>query len=168
MPLVSSESYWKYDPSVPANAAFAGCFGFLTLIVIILTVRTRTSIFTAFVLGGLSKSAARCSGLGLTLWAAEAAGYAIRIGGHYLPATIPIIVFQAILILVAPSLLAATIYILMGRFILVLRIPDYSPIAPSHFAKLFVTADVVSFFIQIVGVGISITARDGKTCYPLF
>lgn len=61
---------------------------------------------------------------------------------------------QAILILVAPALYAASIYMILGRLIHTLRANHLSLIPVKYVTKLFVTGDVVSFSLQAAGGGI--------------
>lgn len=61
-------------------------------------------------------------------------------------------VIQEVLLLVAPSLFAASIYMILGRVIRLLNGASNSPIRPSWLTKIFVTGDVVSFFMQSGGM----------------
>jgi hypothetical protein len=61
---------------------------------------------------------------------------------------------QAILILVAPALYAASIYMILGRLIRALRSEALSIIPVKWMTKIFVVGDVVSFFMQAGGGGI--------------
>lgn len=61
---------------------------------------------------------------------------------------------QSILILVAPALFAATIYMTLGRLIRAINGEALSLIRVKWLTKIFVIGDVLSFFIQGVGGGI--------------
>lgn len=61
---------------------------------------------------------------------------------------------QAILILVAPALYAASIYMILGRLIRTLRASSLSLLPVARMTKIFVTGDVVSFTLQAGGGGI--------------
>lgn len=63
-------------------------------------------------------------------------------------------VMQAILILVAPALYAASIYMILGRLIAATRSESISVIPLRWMTKIFVTGDVISFFMQAGGGGI--------------
>ena len=61
---------------------------------------------------------------------------------------------QAILILVAPALFAASIYMILGRLIRSIRAEHHCLIPVNRMTKLFVAGDVVSFTLQAAGGGI--------------
>lgn len=63
-------------------------------------------------------------------------------------------VIQAILILVAPALYAASIYMILGRLIRTLRAERLSIIPVPWVTKTFVAGDIVSFTMQAGGGGI--------------
>ncbi|KAL2875435.1 hypothetical protein SGCOL_009345 [Colletotrichum sp. CLE4] len=63
-------------------------------------------------------------------------------------------VMQAILILVAPALYAASIYMILGRLIRTLRADHLSLLPVPWVTKIFVTGDIVSFTMQAGGGGI--------------
>lgn len=65
--------------------------------------------------------------------------------------TIPPLAIQAVLVLVAPSLLAASIYMELGRIMIVTGGEHLSPIRRSWLTKIFVVGDVISFLIQAGG-----------------
>lgn len=61
---------------------------------------------------------------------------------------------QAILILVAPALYAASIYMILSRIIRAIQAESLSPIPVRWLTKIFVTGDVVAFTLQAGGGGI--------------
>jgi hypothetical protein len=61
---------------------------------------------------------------------------------------------QSILLLVAPALFAASIYMVLGRIILLTEGEHHSMIRAKWLTKIFVTGDVVSFLMQGAGGGI--------------
>ncbi|KAJ4364449.1 hypothetical protein N0V83_009043 [Neocucurbitaria cava] len=61
---------------------------------------------------------------------------------------------QSLLILVAPALFAASIYIILGRIILLVDGERYSLIRQKWLTKTFVAGDVLSFMMQGTGGGI--------------
>ncbi len=63
-------------------------------------------------------------------------------------------IVQSILILVAPALFAATIYMTLGRLMRSTHATSYSIIRVTWMTKIFVVGDVLSFFIQGGGGGI--------------
>ena len=81
-------------------------------------------------------------------------GYCGRIWSHYDDRAIGGFVIQAILILVAPALYAASIYMILGRLIVSLHAEHLSLIPVRFLTKTFVAGDVASFTLQAGGGGI--------------
>lgn len=73
-------------------------------------------------------------------------------------------ILQTLLILVAPALFAASIYMVLGRLIRLVRAESYSSIRPSWLTKIFVGGDILSFIVQLAGSGLlSSNFSLGKT-----
>lgn len=87
----------------------------------------------------------------------EAFGYYGRAWSHESPKLFDAFVLQSLLILVAPPLLAATIYMTLSRIIRALDAEAYSLIRTKWLTTIFVLADVVCFLTQLGGAGIKIT-----------
>ncbi|KAM0123729.1 hypothetical protein ACHAQE_002703 [Botrytis cinerea] len=68
--------------------------------------------------------------------------------------SIPIYSITTILILLAPALFAASIYMVLGRLIVALDAEDLSPIRKKWMTKIFVIGDVIAFLSQAAGGGI--------------
>ena len=81
-------------------------------------------------------------------------GYCGRAWSHSDPTKIGGYVMQSTLILIAPALFAASIYMILGRLIRVLGAESLSIIPVSWMTKIFVLGDVVSFFMQAGGGGL--------------
>lgn len=81
-------------------------------------------------------------------------GYGGRIWSHFDGEAIGGFVIQAILILVAPALYAASIYMILGRLIRALGADSLSIIPLKWMTKMFVVGDVISFLLQAGGGGI--------------
>lgn len=60
-------------------------------------------------------------------------------------------VVQTLLLLVAPALFAASIYMILGRIIVSTDAESHSLVKKRWLTKIFVTSDVLSFFIQLAG-----------------
>lgn len=76
-------------------------------------------------------------------------------------------IIQAILLLVAPSLFAATIYMQLGRIIMLLHGESRALIRKQWLTKIFVTGDVLSFVLQGGGMGFATDeapAGRGDSC----
>lgn len=60
-------------------------------------------------------------------------------------------IVQTLFLLLAPALLAASIYMLLGRIILVLQAESHALLKKKWLTKIFVTGDVLSFLLQGAG-----------------
>ncbi|GJC86085.1 protein RTM1 [Colletotrichum liriopes] len=129
---------YRYTPSLPAAIAATTIFAILTCLHTWRLVRARSWYFIAFTVGGLF----------------ETIGYAGRIISHGNKDSVPAYSVQAILILVAPALFAASIYMILSRIITSLRAQHLSIIPVKWLTKAFVCGDVVSFSLQAAGGGI--------------
>ncbi|KAI3536414.1 RTA1 [Colletotrichum filicis] len=129
---------YRYTPSLPAAIVSAAVFAVLTILHVWRLYRARAFYFTAFALGGIFQTI----------------GYCGRIWSHFDTMAIGGFVMQAILILVAPALYAASIYMILGRLIRTLRADNLSLLPVPWVTKIFVTGDVVSFTMQAGGGGI--------------
>ncbi|KAH7009026.1 RTA1 like protein-domain-containing protein [Ilyonectria destructans] len=73
-------------------------------------------------------------------------------------------VFEAVgyslLLLLGPTLLAASIYMVLGRLIRLLDADNYSLIKPQWLTKVFVLGDVISFLAQSGGGGMLANAKS--------
>jgi hypothetical protein len=65
--------------------------------------------------------------------------------------TIPVYSIHTILVLVAPSVFAASIYMCLGRIILITDGEQHSVIRGKWLTKIFVVGDVLSFIMQGAG-----------------
>ncbi len=85
----------------------------------------------------------------------EFMGYAARCksGSESPDWTLGPYIIQAILLLAAPSLFAATIYMQLGRVIMLLHGESRALIRKQWLTKIFVTGDVLSFVLQGGGTG---------------
>ncbi|CAM1505216.1 Fc.00g108530.m01.CDS01 [Cosmosporella sp. VM-42] len=137
-----SESFdfklYRYTPSLPAAIVAATIFALLVLAHTWRLHRARAYYFIVFTIGGLL----------------ETVGYCGRIWGHFDQVSVGGFVMQAIPILVAPALYAASIYMILGRLIQALGAEHLSLIPIKWMTKIFVTGDVVSFLVQSGGGGI--------------
>ncbi|KAG4254670.1 hypothetical protein BFJ72_g15155 [Fusarium proliferatum] len=129
---------YRYTPSLPGAIVATVIFGILSCLHIWRLSRARAWYFIPFTVGG----------------AFETIGYAARNLSHNNKESVPAYSVQAILILVAPALFAASIYMILGRIIISLRAQHLSLIPVRWLTKLFVCGDVVSFSLQAAGGGI--------------
>lgn len=131
-PLANYELY-RYSPSLVLAALFAALF---IILAVTHTIRTflrppRPRYWIPFLIGGFF----------------QVGGYAARaVSSHDRDATGPFVA-QSLLILLAPALYAASMYMLLGR-----AAGDSVPFLPRKWlTKIFVGGDVVSFLMQSTG-----------------
>ncbi|KAH8911192.1 RTA1-domain-containing protein [Coniochaeta sp. PMI_546] len=129
---------YRYDPSLPAAIVSLVIFFILTVLHAVRMYRGRAFYFTAFTIGGLF----------------EVVGYCGRAWSHFDKFALGGFIMQAILILVAPALFAASIYMILGRLIRALRAEHLSLIPVRWVTRTFVTGDIISFTLQAGGGGI--------------
>ncbi|KAK8118757.1 RTA1 domain-containing protein [Apiospora kogelbergensis] len=129
---------YRYTPSLPAAVVFAVFFAVLAALHTWRLLRHRAYYFTTFTVGGYF----------------QLIGYCGRIWSHFDPLSIGGFVMQAILILVAPALYAASIYMILGRLIRTLQADSFSLLPIAWATKIFVLSDIVSFTLQAGGGGI--------------
>jgi hypothetical protein len=89
----------------------------------------------------------------------EVVGYIGRAMSNSNPLALGPFITQALTILLAPPLFAASIYMVLGRTIVLLRAEHHSIIPVKWLTKVFVGGDVLSFLTQSAGGGI----QTGKT-----
>ncbi|EUC46921.1 hypothetical protein COCMIDRAFT_4065 [Bipolaris oryzae ATCC 44560] len=131
---------YRYDPSMAAAVIFIVLFLLISVLHLYQTVRTRTWILTPFVIGGFFQFAGYVA---RAVSAAESPNWTV---GAYSASTI--------LLLVAPALYAASIYMMLGRIILITDGEQHSIIPKRWLTKIFVVGDVISFLMQGAGGGI--------------
>ncbi|PYH87710.1 RTA1 like protein [Aspergillus ellipticus CBS 707.79] len=128
---------YNYRPSIPAAAIFAVIFAITTGVHIVQLARKRCWFMVVFAIGGLL----------------ECIGYIARAysSTQYPNYTIGPMLIAYIFILVAPALLAASIYMELGRIMIMTNGSQYSLIRRTWLTKIFVVGDILSFFIQFIG-----------------
>ncbi|KAK4495083.1 hypothetical protein PRZ48_013410 [Zasmidium cellare] len=145
---------YKYTPSIAGAALTAAVFGILTLLHGYQVFRTRTWYFLAFWAGGIF----------------DTVGYALRaISASQKPDYQEgIYAISQVGILVAPSLLAASMYMELGRIIRLTDGQCYAIMRVTWLTKVFVLGDVMAFLVQVMGAGMlssnsSSSSKTGKT-----
>ncbi|KAK2593404.1 hypothetical protein QQS21_008892 [Conoideocrella luteorostrata] len=129
---------WDYVPSTVAAVIFIILFIAATLFITWRMVRTRTYFSIPFVIGGVF----------------QFLGYIGRALAHDQTDQLGPYVMQSILILVAPALFAASIYMTLGRLMRSIHGERHSLIPIGWLTKAFVLCDVFSFMIQASGGGL--------------
>ncbi|KAK4553329.1 hypothetical protein LTR86_009629 [Recurvomyces mirabilis] len=129
---------YRYHPSLAAAVVFLVAFTIVTGWHAVILFRRRTWYYTPFLIGSIFEIVGYCGRIASTkdLWAL----------GPY--------IIQSILLLVAPALFAASIYIVLGRIIRFTGGERYSLVPVKWLTKVFVAGDVISFLGQMAGGGI--------------
>ena len=136
----SDFKYYHYNPSLPAASIFAILFLLTSLVHIYQLIRSRTWYFTPLVVGGVME----CIGyIGRILSSRQSPNWTL---GPY--------IIQSVLILLAPILFAASVYMYLGRLMIATNTTSLSPIRTKWLTKIFVIGDVCCFLIQAIGGGL--------------
>ncbi|KAL2828575.1 RTA1 domain protein [Aspergillus pseudoustus] len=133
-------AFYRYDPSMGAAVLFIFLFISTTGYHIIQMFRSRTWFFVPFVIGGIFEIIGY---VGRAISSKQSPDWTL---GPYL--------VQTMFLLLAPALLAASIYMFLGRIILVLQAESHALMKKKWLTKIFVTGDVLSFLLQGAGGGI--------------
>ncbi|KAI1473360.1 hypothetical protein K445DRAFT_342956 [Daldinia sp. EC12] len=138
--------FYQYKPSMAAAIIFIVLFAISTILHLKVLFQKRTWYFIPFVIGCLF----------------EAVGYIGRAmsSPEYPNFTKNPYIIQSILLLLGPTLFAASIYMILGRLVVLLEAESYSLIKPRWLTKFFVLGDVLSFFAQGGGGGLLTQAKS--------
>ncbi|CAM1505775.1 Fc.00g114120.m01.CDS01 [Cosmosporella sp. VM-42] len=134
-------SKYRYEPSKPAATIFTVLFAITTLLHGFQMWKSKTWYLTALICGGLC----------------ETIGYVGRIlNASQDPGcwTLGPYVMQNLLILIAPALMAASIYMILGRIIMLTEGEHHALIKRRWLTKIFVAGDVTSLLMQGSGGGL--------------
>jgi hypothetical protein len=145
---------YRYIPSQVAAIIFVVIFGLTTFAHIFQLIQKRTWYFIPLVIGGLC-TVTSYSGIrshALTFRTVEVIGFIGRFLSHNDVWALGPFIMQSLLILVAPALFAASIYIILGRIILLVDGERYSLVRLKWLTKIFVAGDVLSFLLQGSGM----------------
>lgn len=130
-------SLFNYKPSLAAAAIFVALFAITTGYHGFQAFKRRTYFFIPLIIGGIF----------------EVVGYVGRALATKNETSLGIFILQSVTLLVAPALFAASIYMILGRIILLTQSEQYSLIKARWLTKIFVFGDVFSFLIQSGGGG---------------
>ena len=94
----------------------------------------------------------------------EISGYLVRAYEHSETPnwTISPYAAQSLLLLLAPNLFAASVYMTFGRLVRLTKGESLTIIKPQYMTKIFVSGDVISFLIQCGGKCCPIASRLHK------
>ncbi|KAH6672084.1 RTA1 like protein [Halenospora varia] len=132
--------FYRYDPSLVAAIIFVVAFFTTTFFHLYQILRTRTWYFTPLVLGGFFEWIGY---IGRALSSQESPNWTL---GPY--------IMQTLLLLIAPALFAASIYMELSRIIELVDGESRVMIKKRWLTKFFVCGDVLSFTLQAAGGGI--------------
>ncbi|CAI7598666.1 unnamed protein product [Penicillium palitans] len=137
-------NFYPYTPSDTAGYAFMAMFGVATLFHLVLMFPFRAAFFIPLVLGGVC----------------ETFGYYGRAWSHKDRRNISSWALQEMLILCAPPLLAATVYMVLGRIIRSFDAEHLVRMSPKKITVIFVLNDVLTFCTQLGGAGVQVTGDE--------
>ncbi|PYH74872.1 RTA1 domain-containing protein [Aspergillus vadensis CBS 113365] len=129
---------YEYDPSLAAAVIFAALFILTTGFHFYQRIRSHAKYFNPFIVGGVF----------------QVIGYIVRAKAHYDQTSTTLYSIQTLLLLLAPTLYAASIYMVLGRIITFLNAQHLSVIPVKWMTKIFVSGDILSFILQGAGGGI--------------
>ncbi|KAH7162024.1 RTA1 like protein-domain-containing protein [Dactylonectria estremocensis] len=138
---------YAYDPSLAAAVIFIVIFSGTTLFHGWQVIKNKNWYFIPFIVGCLAE-AIGC--IGRAIGAQESPDWVL---GPY--------VIQALLLLIGPTLYAASIYMVLGRMIRLLEADKLSIIRPSWLTKCFLLGDIISLLAQ-GGGGAMLASADTK------
>ncbi|KAI8960321.1 RTA1-domain-containing protein [Daldinia sp. FL1419] len=140
-------AFYRYEPSVASAAVFSVLFGITFIIHTAQMCITRSWYLLALVVGCICE----CVGyIGRILSSQEDPGCWTL--GPY--------VIQSLLILIGPTFMAASIYMILGRIIELTEGDSYALIRRRWLTKVFVAGDVVSLLFQSSGGGLMATGSS--------
>lgn len=152
--------FYHYEPSMAGAVIFVLLFGASTIWHSVQMFKTRTWFMIPFLIGGYCKylnselNRTMLNEEALTSASVETIGYIGRILSAQQnpgPYTMSPFIMQSVLLLVAPALFAASIYMELGRIVLMVDGERSLFIRRTWLTKLFVSGDVLSFLMQSSG-----------------
>ncbi len=157
---------WKYLPSVEAAAIFCVLWVLATFAYVWKIWKTRLWFGAPFAVGCFSlwpcPSTPQTSFTNRGMPTVEFVGYAARASAHTKTGKLMPFAIQNSMILLAPVLFAASIYMTLGRVVRAIKGEKHSVIRPGWLTKLFVTGDILSLAIQGSAAGLMIIRDIAK------
>ncbi|KAI1478997.1 hypothetical protein K445DRAFT_73746 [Daldinia sp. EC12] len=141
-------SFYSYEPSEAAAGLSLALFGITFIWSSVMTIRKRAWVWTVQLFAILM----------------EVAGYADRIASAKNPTDLNLYAIQFCVIILAPVLMAGVIYVVFGRIVFHVvpareRTTRLLWIPPRWITPIFVTFDIISLLVQLVGA-ISISSTQ--------
>ncbi|KAL4812459.1 RTA1 like protein [Aspergillus spinulosporus] len=147
--MLTSRSTWtlyEYRPSLVAAAIFAALFFVTTAVHLYQRVKSRARFLTPFIVGGVF----------------QIIGYCARGAAHFYQTSTTTYAIQTLLLLLAPTLYAASIYMILARIIIFVKAQHHSLVPVNWLTKVFVSGDILSFVLQGAGGGIMSSGSSSK------
>jgi hypothetical protein len=141
-----SGTLYGYLPNLSVNAFFAALFGLLLLLQLLIGTYTRTWTYLLAV------------GLGVF---GEMTGYIGRLVMRNNPWANPGFETQICCLVLAPSFLAAGIYLTLKHVVLYCG-PEYSRLKAKWYPWIFIGSDLGSIIVQAIGGGVAASANHGS------
>lgn len=138
-----SATLYGYYPNLGANAFFAALFGLLLVAQLIIGTWTRTWTFMFAVSLGIF---------------GEMVGYIGRLIMHRNPWSDAGFETQICCLVLAPSFLAAGIYLTLKHMVLYCG-PEYSRLKAKWYPRIFIGSDLASIIVQAIGGGVAASAK---------
>ncbi|KAL2838335.1 RTA1 like protein-domain-containing protein [Aspergillus pseudodeflectus] len=135
---------YQYTPNLPCAIILAVVFTLTTVFHLYQRIKAHSKYFNPFIVGGIF----------------QIIGYGARAGSHFHTDSTLLYAIQSLLILLAPTLYAASIYTVLGRIITFLHGEHLSYIPVKWMTKVFVAGDVLSFILQAAGGGIMTSGSE--------
>ncbi|KAF3398386.1 Protein RTM1 [Penicillium rolfsii] len=135
---MNSDNLYGYTPSIVAGVIFIILFSGTTIFHAFQLTKARCWYFIPFVVGGVF----------------QIIGYICRVIARNNLSSVTIYALQSVLILLAPPLYAASIYMVLGRTVTYLNAENLSLVRVRWLTKIFVSGDVFSFLLQSAGGGL--------------
>lgn len=142
-----TETLYGYYPSLGANVFFCALFGLLFLSQLIIGTYTRTWTFMLAV------------GLGTF---GEFVGYIGRLIMRQNPWSNPGFEMQICCLVLAPSFLAAGIYLTLKHMVIYCG-PEYSRLKAKWYPWIFIGSDLGSIIVQAIGGGVAASAKNSAS-----
>ncbi|CZS92933.1 related to RTM1 protein [Rhynchosporium agropyri] len=134
---------YRYNPSIAAAAVACILFALTTGMHVFQMYRSRAWFLVPLVIGGFSRAYSASQ---------QAPNW-----------TLGPFIIQSVLTLVAPALFAGSIYMILGRVILMTDGERYSMVRQKWLTKTFVFGDIFAFLMQSSGAGLMSSASNTKT-----
>ncbi|GIK05173.1 hypothetical protein Aspvir_009276 [Aspergillus viridinutans] len=129
---------YHYEPSLAAAIAFSVLFNITTLAHAYQRIKSGSKYMNPFIVGGFF----------------QVIGYGCRAASHFFKNSTTLYAIQTLLVLLAPTLYAASIYMILSRTIQFLHAERLSPVPTRWMTKVFVAGDILSFILQGAGGGV--------------